>query len=67
MEHFFSRFPKKETKKLHEFEESLLINYKHYLEFLEYIVKGKTTAVKGKKKRKLSAVEIPENAAQVLF
>ena len=31
---------KKETLKLRDFEERLLSNYKHYLEFLESICKG---------------------------
>ena len=31
---------KKETKKLRDFEESLVNNYRHYLEFLESVIKG---------------------------
>ncbi|XP_060069533.1 nucleolar complex protein 3 homolog [Ylistrum balloti] len=38
-----SQRAKKETKTLREFEESFLLNYRHYLEFLESTVRGQTS------------------------
>ncbi len=56
----------KETKRVREYEEGLLKNYRHYLEFMEALVKGKTPKSKNKKVRQPNGVQIPASAMQVI-
>ena len=57
---------KKETKSLWDFEESLLVNYRHYLEFLESTIKGEKKTKGEKRKNHTTINGLPLETAKVL-